>query len=91
MTLDVLLSATAIIALSVVFGAVPIYGLVCCSDWFGCWSRRSVDEGIARPFSPELADSVKQDTGILHFPDRHSQVRIDRDVIADARVDQLAS
>jgi hypothetical protein len=91
---DVVLAAFASTTLGVVFCAVPIYCLVGASNVFGRLNRRASDNSraVAVPLSPRetLRDVIEND-GVLQFLVRHIPSRLDRVVLTEERVDQLAS
>ena len=94
MTSDVILAAFAITALGVVFCAVPIYCLVQASDLFGRLDRRASDNSrtVAAPLSPrDPSYGVVVNDGALQFPVRRVLNQMDRAVLTEERVDQLAS
>ena len=93
MTLDVVLAAFAITTLGMVFCAVPIYCLVGASDLFGRLDHRdSHGQGVAVPrSSPESSQDVIENDCVLRFPARRVPVRMNRAVLTEERVDQLAS
>ena len=94
MTWDVVLAAFVITTLSVVFGAVPIYCLVWASDVFGRSDRRASDNS-RNDFAPDLPQGTSRDVvendGVLKFRAQRVPSRLDRAVLAEKRVDQLAS
>jgi hypothetical protein len=94
MTWDVVLAAFAITTLGVVFCAVPIYCLVRASDVFGRLVRRASDNNrpFAAPLSPrEPLRNVIENERVLQFPAQRVSSRLDRAVLTEERVDQLAS
>jgi hypothetical protein len=94
MTWDVVLAAFAITTLGVVFCAVPIYCLVQASDLFGRLDRRASDNSrtVAAPLSPrDPSSGVVANDGVLQFPVRRVLNQMDRAVLTEERVDQLAS
>jgi hypothetical protein len=94
MTWDVVLAAFAITTLGVVFCAVPIYCIVRSADLLGRLDRRASDNSrtVAAPLSPrDPTWGVVVNDGVLQFPVRRVPSQMDRAVLTEERVDQLAS
>ena len=94
MTWEVILAAFAISTLGVVFCAVPIYCLVWSRDLFGRLDRRASDNTrtVAAPLSPrQPSRDVIENDGVLRFPARRVPSQMDRAMLTEERVDQLAS
>ena len=94
MTWDAVLAAFAITTLGVVFGAVPIYCLVWNSKLFGRLDRHASDNShtVAGSLSPSMpSQDVIANDCVVRFPARRVPSQMDRAVLTEERVDQLAS
>lgn len=89
----IVLAAFAITTLAVVFCAVPIYCVLRSADLFGLLDRRTSDNGptVMAPLSPRETLHVIESDTVLQFPRRRVSNQIDRAVLTEERVDQLAS
>ena len=91
MTWDVVLAVFTITTLGVVFCAVPIYCIVRSADLLGRLNRRASNTDVA-PLSPrQPSRDVIENDGVLEFPARRVPNQMDRAVLTEERVDQLAS
>jgi len=91
---QVILTAFAVTALGVTFSAAPIYCLVWASDLLGRLDCRASDNEltVTAPLTPRVTSrGGHENVCVLRFPGRRVPGWMERAVLTEERVNQLAS